>query len=127
MKNIVADLRTEILKRVTLYGVMTLDNFGTTVESLMIRGDPSTVRETAYIDGSCVGSQQAGIYAQSKSNQTAIKALDDIGNAIEFADVPLNELTTVTVHLLTAPTLVSKTDTGVYVYTMTLKIDYERS
>lgn len=127
MRNIIADVKTWISAHVTLYGKITMDAFGSDVESLMIRGDPSTVREVPYIDGSCIGLQQASIYARSKNPATAIAALQAIGKAVELKDIPLTDVVTVTVTQLTDPNMVSKEDTGVFVYTMALNISYERS
>jgi hypothetical protein len=127
MKNIIADVKNWIVANITLYGKMTVSNYGTATESLMIKGDPSSVRETSYMDGGCIGTQNASIYARSMSDATAIAALDIISDEIEYKDIELNELETVKIEVMTSPQFVSKTEAGAVVYTIALKIEYERS
>ena len=52
MMDLVSDLRTWTMAQLpSLYATMTKDNWGTTVEALMIRGDPSRARVVEYVDG----------------------------------------------------------------------------
>lgn len=122
--NITADIKTWVKANVQLYGDITADNFGAVVESLMVRGDPSSAKETTYIDGSAAGVQNLSFYARSKTPATAINALDTISNAIDMREIAVTGALTITCKQVTSPAFVSKEDSGESIYVFTATVEY---
>jgi len=104
---------------------MTMDAFGTTMESLMIRGDPSSGTVTEFIDGSTTGTQVVSVYARSKAPATALTALDTIRKKLDGAKITLTEVLFMETEIVTLPAYVSKEDTGEFIYTMTVNVNFD--
>ena len=109
----------------TLYGTMTVDSFGSVLESLMVRGDPSSAMETQYIDGSCAGKQNISFYARSKNPLTAIAALDAISDKIRLQEISLTGVLCIVVSSTSIPSFVSKEDSGESIYSFTATVEYD--
>lgn len=122
--NIIADIKTWLSASIAMYGVMTIDNFGTPVEALMIRGEPSTLDETFYMNGKVQGTQNFSIYARSKSNATAINALDAIKNKLWLQGFPITGVTNITVKIKTTASYISGDATTGYVYGISGTLEY---
>jgi hypothetical protein len=123
--NIVDDIRAHLTSTLTLYGPMYVDAFGTTVESLMIRGDPSSARETEFVDGSFTGTQTLSFYARSASPATAIAALEAIRAALDDTIIALTGVTRVEIYPVTLPAFVDKDDAGISTYYLTVNVEYD--
>lgn len=123
--NIVSDLKTFIMASPAPSLPMTMDAFGTTMESLMIRGDPSSGTVIEFTDGSTTGTQVLSIYARSKNPATALNALDTIRKKLDGAKITLTEVTYRDIEIVTLPAYVSKEDTGEFVYTMTVNVEFD--
>jgi hypothetical protein len=91
---------------------------------LMIRGDPSTLNETGYIDGSVQGKQSFSIYARSANPSTAIAGLDAIKNALWLCDFSITDAQNITIKITTTPAFVSKETSGESVYYITGIVEY---
>jgi hypothetical protein len=125
--NITADIQAWVKANVSLYGAITIDNFGATSESLMVRGDPSNAKETPYLDGSAAGVQQLSFYARSKTPATAISALDTISKAIDLDEIAVTDALTITCRNVTTPFFVSKENSGESIYTFSATLEYYKS
>jgi hypothetical protein len=124
--NIVSDVKAWIVAQLpTLYAAMTIDNFGSTVEALMIRGDPSSAVETEFIDGSTTGSQQVTFYARSKNPATAISALDSIYAKFNQPEITLTGVLCIRVQQVSLPAFVNKEEAGESIYSMTVNVDFD--
>ena len=124
--NIVSDLKTFIMTApAPVLTTMTMDAFGTTMESLMIRGDPSSGTVTEFIDGSTTGTQVVSVYARSKAPATALTALDTIRKKLDGAKITLTEVLFMETEIVTLPAYVSKEDTGEFIYTMTVNVNFD--
>jgi len=123
--NIVSDLKTFIMTSPAPALPMNEDAYGTVTETLMIRGDPSSATVTEFTDGSTTGTQVLSIYARSKSPATCLTALDTIRKKLDGAKITLTEVTYRDIEIVTLPAFVSKDDTGVFVYTMTVNVEFD--
>lgn len=123
--NIASDVKTWLESKLTLYAVMTIDNFTTAPEALMVRTDPSSAIVTEFIDGSTAGSQQLTFYARSKSPTTAIYQLDDIRKAFNQPEIKLTEVKSIRVFPLTLHVFVSKEESGESIYSMTVNVEFD--
>lgn len=122
------DLRNKVadyIDTLSLYSITYLDVFPTTpIEAVMLRAMPSTAKETAYMDGSAEGSVSFNIYARSKTQNTAVSALDKIVKALDCPQIELEEGLYIVAQPTTFPALVQKTDAGEYTYSCAIKINY---
>lgn len=124
--NIVSDVRTYVTAQLTgLYASMSMDNFGTAPEALMIRGDPSQATVTEYIDGSTTGRQVVSFYARSKNPATALGALDAIRDKLNQPEITLTGVLCIRVMPVALPAIVGKEETGESVYVMTVDIEFD--
>lgn len=108
-----------------LYATMTTDNFGSSVESIMIRGDPSSATVTEFVDGSTTGSQQVTFYARSANPATAKNALDIIYSKFNQPEISLTGVLCIRVNPVSLPAFVSKEDSGESIYSMTVNVDFD--
>ena len=124
--DLVSDLRTWTMAQLpSLYATMTKDNWGNTVEALMIRGDPSSARVVEYVDGSSTGSQQVTFYARSANPKTAKNALDAIYAKYNQPEIALTGVLCIRVNPVSLPAFVSKEDSGESIYSMTVNVDFD--
>ena len=124
--NIVSDVRAYVAAQIPgLYATLGMDNFGAAVESIMVRGDPSTAVVTEYIDGSTTGVQSLSFYARSKTPATAVAALDSIRALLDQPEITLTAVLCIKVMPRALPALVSKEETGESVYVMTVDVSFD--
>lgn len=125
--NIVSDIHTWIMAQLTtqLYATMTTDNLAASVESIMIRGDPSSARELEFVDGSSTGNQQVTFYARSANPATAKNALDLIYAKFNQPEIALTGVLCIRVNPVSLPAFVSKEDSGESIYSMTVNVDFD--
>ena len=124
--NIVSDIRAYVAAQIPgLYATLGMDNFGAAVESIMVRGDPSTAVVTEYIDGSTTGTQSLSFYARSKNPVTAISALDSIRSLLDQPEITLTSVLCIRVMPRALTALVSKEETGESIYVMTVDVDFD--
>ena len=125
--NIIKELNDYLKTKLTPYAAIVQDAFPTNVEAIIARHDPSTARESNYIDGSCVGEQMVSYYARSIDAKKAREQLDAIILALDMGEFSIAGGILVTCQVQANTMFVSKSDAGVFVYMNTLKIEYERS
>ena len=110
-----------------LYAPIGLEAFGLLAESIVIRSDPSEATVTEFIDGSSTGRQSISFYARSKAPTNAIEALAKIKNALDKAELSLTDVLCIRVTPRTLPAIVEKNDTGEFVYTMVVDIEFDNN
>lgn len=93
---------------------------------IISRHDPSTARETEFIDGSVIGSQQISYYVRSEDAAYCRNILNSIIDRIENVSCKAEDGTEIRFAGVTLPTFVSVDDKNQTVYTATIKADYER-
>ena len=121
MKNYLDDLD------LGLYAPIGLEAFGLLAESIVIRSDPSEATVTEFIDGSSTGRQSISFYARSKAPTNAIEALVKIKNALDKTELSLTDVLCIRVTPRTLPAIVEKNDTGEFVYTMVVDIEFDNN
>lgn len=101
---------------------------GTTEASkgvLMARHDPSTYRETTYMDKSRVGIFNFAYYAKSGSMEQAREWLDQILALLDLEeDTPISDGCQIRITPVTSPVFASKTEKNEYIYTASLTLEY---
>ena len=110
-----------------LYAPIGLEAFGLLSESIVIRSDPSEATVTEFIDGSSTGRQSISFYARSKAPTNAIEALVKIKNALDKTELSLTDVLCIRVTPRTLPAIVEKNDTGEFVYTMVVDIEFDNN
>lgn len=110
-----------------LYAPIGLEAFGLLSESIVIRSDPSEATVTEFIDGSSIGRQSISFYARSKAPTNAIEALVKIKNALDKTELSLTDVLCIRVTPRTLPAIVEKNDTGEFVYTMVVDIEFDNN
>ena len=110
-----------------LYAPIGLEAFGLLAESIVIRSDPSEATVTEFIDGSSTGRQSISFYARSKAPTSAIEALVKIKNALDKTELSLTDVLCIRVTPRTLPAIVEKNDTGEFVYTMVVDIEFDNN
>ena len=125
--DIIKELNDYLKARITPYAAIVQDAFPPAVEAIIARHDPSTARESSYIDGSFVGEQGVSYYARSIDAKKAREQLDAIITALDMGEFAIAGGIMITCQVVANTMFVSKSDTGAFVYMNTLKIEYERS
>ena len=110
-----------------LYAPIGLEAFGLLAESIVIRSDPSEATVTEFIDGSSTGRQSISFYARSKAPTNAIEALVKIKNALDKTELSLTDVLCIRVTPRTLPAIVEKNDTGEFVYSMVVDIEFDNN
>ena len=110
-----------------LYAPIGLEAFGLLSESIVVRSDPSEATVTEFIDGSSTGRQSISFYARSKAPTNAIEALVKIKNALDKTELSLTDVLCIRVTPRTLPAIVEKNDTGEFVYTMVVDIEFDNN
>lgn len=110
-----------------LYAPIGLEAFGLLAESIVIRSDPSEATVTEFIDGSSTGRQSISFYARSKAPTNVIEALVKIKNALDKTELSLTDVLCIRVTPRTLPAIVEKNDTGEFVYTMVVDIEFDNN
>ena len=110
-----------------LYAPIGLEAFGLLAESIVIRSDPSEATVTEFIDGSSTGRQSISFYARSKAPTNAIEALVKIKSALDKIELSLTDVLCIRVTPRTLPAIVEKNDTGEFVYTMVVDIEFDNN
>jgi hypothetical protein len=125
--NIVKETNDFLLTKITPFSDIFTDAFLPGSDGLICRHDPSTAKVTQYIDGTSSGLQNISYYAKSKNGRIAREQLDEIINALDLQHYEISDGIFITVEVLTNPMFVQKYETGEYVYTCSLKIEFIRS
>lgn len=126
--NIINDVKNYLdVLDLNLYAPIGLEAFGLLSESIVIRSDPSEATVTEFIDGSSTGRQSISFYARSKAPTNAIEALVKIKNALDKTELSLTDVLCIRVTPRTLPAIVEKNDTGEFVYTMVVDIEFDNN
>ena len=126
--NIVSDVKNYLDSLdLNLYAPIGLEAFGLLSESIVIRSDPSEATVTEFIDGSSTGRQSISFYARSKAPTNAIEALVKIKNALDKTELSLTDVLCIRVTPRTLPAIVEKNDTGEFVYSMVVDIEFDNN
>jgi hypothetical protein len=125
MVNIISEVNTFLLKRLTPYASIIQNVFlnqGT--EEIICRQEPSSV-ETRYLDGKRMGIINFAYYTKSIDQKKAREQLDSSINALDFQE--MTEITDglfVKVEVVSLPHYISKTDNGEHIFTSSFRLEY---
>lgn len=96
-------------------------------DSLISRHDPSSARETEYIDGSAVGNLVVSYYVRSRSASKCRTVLTSIVEALDGLCLEdYDDDITLNLTVQTLPQFISVDDKNNAIYTVTVSVKYRR-
>jgi len=127
MTNIISDVKDYIDNNIVVYSSLLIDYLQASNNELMIRHEPSNVKETRYMDGSRIGMFNFSITAKNLDSKVAIDQLNLITDELDLVDnLELDPtLTFVSVEASTGVRLISKTDKQEFIYSITFTLEYK--
>lgn len=123
--SITSDIRIYILANCPTITSILEDSFGTVMDAIMMRSDPSTANKIEFIDGSYQGTQQITFYARNKNPAIAQSQLASIRECVDKKEIALTNLQSIRVQSVSTVSFVSKEDTGESIYSTTVIVDYD--
>jgi len=127
MTNIISDVKDYIDNNITVYSNLLIDYLQANNNELMIRHEPSNVKETRYMDGSRIGMFNFSVTAKNLDSKVAIDQLNLITNELDLVnDLELDAtLTFIKIEPNTSVRLISKTDKQEFIYSITFTLEYK--
>ena len=127
MANIISSVKDYIDANITVYSSLLIDYFQADNNELMIRHEPSNVKEIRYMDGSRIGMFNFSVTAKNLDSQVAIDQLNLITSELDLVDnLELDStLIFIVVEASTGVRLISKTDKQEYIYSITFELEYK--
>jgi len=127
MTNIISDVKDYIDNNITVYSNLLIDYLQASNNELMIRHEPSNVKETRYMDGSRIGMFNFSVTAKNLDSNVAIDQLNLITDELDLVnDLELDAtLTFIKIEPNTSVRLISKTDKQEFIYSITFTLEYK--
>lgn len=124
---IIVDLLDYINNNLSPYSSLTIDTFQASNEEIIIRHEPSTVKETVYLDKTRIGMFNFSILAKSLDASKAVQQLDNLIEQLNlFGGIDLNPFVWVKVEPVTSVRFISKTDKNESIYSVNFTLEYRR-
>ena len=123
--SIASDLITYIKAQQATITSIKEDGFGSTVNDVMARSDPSTANTKEHIDGSYAGTQQVTFYARNTSPAAAQAVLNLIRTTVDKKEITLTALQVLRVTAVSTVSFVNKETTGEFIYSTTVDVDFD--
>jgi len=102
-----------------------LDSFGSTVNTMIVRSDPSTANVEEFIDGSYKGQQQLTVYARNTNPDTAQSNLEAVRAAVDKKEITLTGVGVAKVVAGSTVSFVNKETTGEFIYSTTVDVTFD--
>lgn len=129
MTNITKTINNYLLDNITTdFDQIFNDLFPTTDgDCLISRHDPSSARETEYIDGSAVGNVMISYYMRSDSAESCRSVLTSIVDGLDGLNLDdTDDGINLNLTVQTLPQFVSVDDKENVIYTITVSVKYKR-
>jgi hypothetical protein len=123
--SIASDLITYIKAQQATITSIKEDGFGTTVNDVMARSDPSTANVREFVDGSYAGVQQVTFYARNTSPAAAQAVLTLIRSTVDKKELTLTALQVLRVTAVSTVSFVNKETTGEFIYSTTVNVEFD--
>jgi len=123
--SIASDLITYIKAQQATITSIKEDGFGSTVNDVMARSDPSTANVREFVDGSYAGVQQVTFYARNTSPAAAQSVLNLIRSTVDKKEITLTALQVLRVTAVSTVSFVNKETTGEFIYSTTVNVDFD--
>ena len=124
MTNIIVELKEYIDSTFNLS--LLIDFFQAGLQEIMIRHEPSNIKETRYLDGSRVGKFNFSISAKSLNGKNAVDQLNVLTEGLDMiTGVDLNPLLWIAIQPVTSARLVSKTEKNEFIYQASFELEYK--
>lgn len=127
MTAIIVDVKDYIDTNIVVYSSLLIDYLQGENNELMIRHEPSNVKETRYLDGSRIGKFNFSITAKNLESKAAVDQLNLITDELDLInDLVLDPtLTFINVEANTGVRLITKTDKQEFIYSITFILEYK--
>lgn len=99
-----------------------LDSFGSTVNTMIVRSDPSPANLQEFIDGSYEGNQQLTVYARNTNPDTAQSNLEAVRAAVDKKEITLTGVGVAKVMASSTVSFVNKETSGEFIYSTTVDV-----
>jgi len=123
--SIASDLITYIKAQQAAITSIKEDGFGSTVNDVMARSDPSTANVREFVDGSYAGVQQVTFYARNTSPAAAQAVLTLIRSTVDKKELTLTALQVLRVTAVSTVSFVNKETTGEFIYSTTVNVEFD--
>lgn len=119
--SIASDVRDYIEDTTSLANIG-LDSFGSTVNTMIVRSDPSPANLQEFIDGSYEGNQQLTVYARNTKPDTAQSNLEAVRAAVDKKEIELTGVGVAKVMASSTVSFVNKETSGEFIYSTTVDV-----
>ena len=118
-----------IASKVSSYAALYVNAFpGESTEEIIVSAEPSEPIVHRYLDGSEEGEQLFSIRARSTSQKTARDQLDAYREILDLAELTeISGAVSIKCEPTASPVLVSKSESGVYEYSASFRLEYFRA
>lgn len=124
---LINEVNQYLKSRESFYAPINYEVFLGEGDELMCRNDPAAFKETSYFDGSSIGKARFSYYAKSKDAKKAQGELNKILMLLTLPETEISGGLYIKCEPETQVTFVSKYQTGEFVYTCTISLEFERS
>lgn len=122
--SIASDVRDYIETETELTNIG-LDSFGSTVNTMIVRSDPSPANLKEFVDGSYEGSQQLTVYARNTNPDTAQANLEAVRAAVDKKEIELTGVGVAKVMASSTVSFVNKETSGEFIYSTTVDVTFD--
>lgn len=119
--SIASDVRDYIEDTTSLANIG-LDSFGSVVNTMIVRSDPSPANLKEFIDGSYEGNQQLTVYARNTNPDTAQSNLEAVRAAVDKKEIELTGVGVAKVMASSTVSFVNKETSGEFIYSTTVDV-----
>ena len=127
--DLLANIADFVDSKTSSYAAIKINAFpGDSTEEIIISAEPSEAVVNRFLDGSEEGEQAFSFRTRSTSQQTARDQLEVYRNVLDLAELTeISGAVSIKCEPTASPVLVSKSESGVYEYSASFRLEYFRA
>ena len=127
--DLLANIADFVDSKTTSYAAIKINAFpGDSTEEIIISAEPSEAVVNRFLDGSEEGEQGFSFRTRSTSQQTARDQLEVYRSVLDLAELTeISGAVSIKCEPTASPVLVSKSESGVYEYSASFRLEYFRA
>ena len=127
--DLLANIADFVDSKTSSYAAIKINAFpGDSTEEIIISAEPSEAVVNRFLDGSEEGEQAFSFRTRSTSQQTARDQLEVYRNILDLAELTeVSGAVSIKCEPTASPVLVSKSESGVYEYSASFRLEYFRA
>ena len=127
--DLLANIADFVDSKTVSYAAIKVNAFpGDSTEEIIISAEPSEAIVNRFLDGSEEGEQAFSFRTRSTSQQTARDQLEVYRNVLDLAELTeVSGAVSIKCEPTASPVLVSKSESGVYEYSASFRLEYFRA